>query len=237
MTFTEQLLTDYEPSDETIALVRDTKITLLVGIAGAGKDTIKSQLTRSSDYHDIVSHTTRPPRTNNGIPEVDGADYYFIDQQTALQMVDDRAFVEIKRVHDTMYGTSAAELRKAHDADKIAITDIDVQGVDEFKEIAPGVVAIFILPPSYSVWRDRLAKRYATPEEFAKEWDTRRASAIRELTRVLSVPYYHFLINDDLDRAVRVADEIAQRGDSFVRKDDEARLRARDLLVAIQTSI
>lgn len=232
----ESLIANYEPSEEAVELVRDSRITLLAGIAGAGKDTIKSRLLESSDYQDIVSHTTRAPRSNNGIPETNGVDYHFIDQATALQMAKDQEFVEIKQVHDTIYGTSVSELRRAHVGGKIAITDVDVQGVDEYKLLAPNVVAIFVLPPRYTEWRDRLAKRYTTPEEFEREWPKRRDSAIKELNRVLSVPYYHFLINDDLDRAVRVADEIAQRGDSFLRKDDEARLRARDLLAAIEVS-
>lgn len=233
----ESNIDDYLPSPQAVELVRAAKIVLLVGIAGAGKDTIKSRLLENDDFQDIVSHTTRDPRVNNGVPEVEGDDYHFIDKNKALEMVSTKEFIEIKRVHDTMYGTSVAELQRAYDNNKIAITDLDVQGVDEYKELSPGVVAIFILPPSYSVWRERLAKRYATEEEFTIEWSKRRASAIKELNRALSVPYYHFLINDDLDRAVRVADEIAHRNDSFQRKDDEARIRARDLLVAIETSL
>ena len=47
---------------------------------------------------------------------------------------------------------------------------------------------------------------------------------------MLEVPYYHVVINDDLDRAVRVCREIINRGDLFNQKDDEARLAARNLL-------
>ena len=38
------------------------------------------------------------------------------------------------------------------------------------------------------------------------------------------------IINDDLERAVRVTEEIILRGDIFKRQDDEARLAARNLL-------
>ena len=48
------------------------------------------------------------------------------------------------------------------------------------------------------------------------------------------MPYYHVIINDDLERAVRVCREIIERGDVFVRQDDEARLVARDLLEVLQ---
>jgi guanylate kinase len=230
----EQLTKVYEPAPETIELVQNSKITLLVGISGAGKDTIKHKLLEKEGYRDIVSHTTREPRTNNGIMEIDGKDYHFISNDIAAEMIKDEAFIEAKFVHGTVYGTSAREVELAHDAGKIAITDIDVQGVDEYKELSRDVVAIFILPPSYAVWRERLQKRYETIEEFEKEWPKRRVSAIMELEKALFVPYYHFIINDDLDRSVRIVDEIAHQGDLFNRKDDEARLLARDILDEIR---
>jgi guanylate kinase len=233
----DQLIANYEPSDRAIDLIRNTNITLLVGISGAGKDTIKKQLLTKSDYSDIVSHTTRAPRVNNGIMETPEIDYHFIDEPTARTMLENHDFIEAKFVHNTVYGTSIEELEKASSAHKIAITDIDVQGVAEYKAISPNVVAIFVIPPSYSVWRERLAQRYESTEAFEAEWTKRRNSAVSELTHALEVPYYHFVINDSLERAVTVSDEIAHRPDVFLRKDDEARLRARDLLTAIETSL
>ncbi|RWZ78251.1 MAG: hypothetical protein EOT05_00590 [Candidatus Microsaccharimonas sossegonensis] len=230
----EQLTQGYTPTPETVELVKNTKITLLVGISGAGKDTIKRQLLQKEGYCDIVSHTTRKPRNNNGIMEIDGEDYHFISPDTARTMLVRQAFIEAKFVHDTLYGTSANEVRLAHAANKIAVTDIDVQGVDEYKELSQDVIAIFILPPSYGVWRERLQKRYVTVEEFQAEWPKRRESAIMELEKALFVPYYHFIINDALDRSVRIVDEIAQHGDVFHRKDDVARLLARDILDEIR---
>jgi guanylate kinase len=233
----DQLLATYEPSDRAAELVQATKITLLVGISGAGKDTIKKELLKKADFRDIVSHTTRPPRVNNGVMEVPEVDYHFIDATSALQMIENKDFIEAKFVHGTVYGTSTEELQKAYDEKKIAITDVDVQGVSEYKELAQSVVAIFVIPPSYSIWRERLAQRYESVEAFEAEWTKRRNSAVSELSHALELPYYHFIINDELDRAVMVAEEIAHRPDVFYRKDDEARLRARDLLTAIQTSL
>jgi guanylate kinase len=230
----EQLTKGYTPTAETTELIQSSKITLLVGISGAGKDTIKRKLLEKEGYRDIVSHTTRVPRMNNGVIETDGDDYHFISNDLATEMINNKAFIEVKFVHDTVYGTSADEVKYAHDENKIAVTDIDVQGVEEYKDISRDVVAIFILPPSYAVWRERLQQRYATIEEFEAEWPKRRTSAIMELEKALFVPYYHFIINDDLDRSVRIVDEIAHQGDLFNRKDDEARLLARDILAEIQ---
>ncbi len=226
----ESLITNYQPTESTVQLVRDTKIALLAGISGAGKDTIKKQLLKLPEFRDIVSHTTRPPRINNGRAEQDGIDYHFIDQKIAEEMLMSHKFIEAKFVHGTVYGTSAAELKLAHDQNQVAITDIDVQGVAEYEQLAPGCIAIFIVPPDYRTWLERLKRRYATEEDFQAEWPKRHQSAIKELAHALEVPYYHVIINDDLERAVRVTEEIILRGDIFKRQDDEARLAARNLL-------
>lgn len=233
-----QKLQDYTPSSDTVALVKTARITLLAGIAGAGKDSIKHKLLKSDDFRDIVSHTTRPPRENNGIMEVDGQDYHFVDINAALKLAGEKAFVEAKAVHgDTLYGTSVAEIKAGQDEGKISITDVDVQGVGEYKQLSQNVIALFILPPSYEIWRERLAKRYHTVDELEAEWPKRRDSAIKELEYALSVPYYHFIINDDLERSVRIAGEIAHKPDSFRREDDEARLVARDILDELRSRL
>lgn len=231
----EQKIASYEASAETIELVRNTKIVLLVGISGAGKDTVKHQLLQKPIFRDIVSHTTRPARVNNGVAEVEGVDYHFIDQMTAEKMIDSREFIEVKFVHGTVYGTSVAEVKKTHDDGKIAITDVDVQGVSEYKQMSDQVVAIFILPPSYDVWRERLSHRYASDEEFEAEFPRRRESAIMELEKALATPYYHFIINGDLEHTVLVAEEIATEPEMVRSKDEEIRLLAAELLQEIKS--
>ena len=229
----QTLIENYQPTEEAIELVKKANITLLAGISGAGKDTIKKRLLQDPAFRDIVSHTTRPPRLNNSRPEIDGVDYHFIDIDRAEQMVKNHEFIEAKFVHGTVYGTSVAELQQIFEAGQAAITDIDVQGVAEYEALAPDNISIFLVPPDCTTWLERLKTRYITDEEFQAEWPKRRDSAIRELKHALEVPYYHVVINDDLDRAVRVCSEIINRGDLFNRKDDEARLAARNLLDAI----
>ena len=233
----ERLIIQYQPTQQTIDLVRSSRLVLFSGISGAGKDTVKRALmARNPIFHDIVSHTTRQPRHNNSTLEQDGIDYHFIDQATAQAMLEQEAFVEAKFVHGTVYGTSVAEIKKAHESGKVAVTDVDVQGVAEFKEISPEAISIFIVPPAYNVWLDRLKSRYTAEDEFIAEWPKRRASSVKELEHALNMPYYHFIINDDLDRAVRVSEEIILRDDVFYEKDNEARILAHNLLDQIRAS-
>jgi guanylate kinase len=229
-----QLIADYRPSQSTIELVKHTKIVLLAGISGAGKDTIKNEvIKKQNNFCDIISYTTRKPRINGDVHERQGADYYFIDKLVALEMLQKQQFVEAKLVHgDVIYGTSAFELQRVNDMGKIAITDIDVQGVDEYENISDSVVAFFIVPPSYNVWRQRLRKRYATTDEFETEWPKRRDSAIKELRLALEKSYYHFIVNDNLDNSVYCVNEIANTGGS--NADNNARLVARKILQEIE---
>ena len=227
---------NYQSSEDVRQLVASTKIVLLVGISGAGKDTTKQQLLQFPEFADIVSYTTRAPRQNQGIMELEGRDYHFVSQAVAAKMLDQHQFVEAKFVHGTLYGTGVEEIRAIHDAGHTAITDIDVQGVDEYKKLSQQVIAIFLLPPNYTEWRRRLRARYASEAEFENEWPKRFNSAIKELTHALNVPYYHFIINDNLDETVRIAREIAEKPDAYNLKDDEARLAARDLLDELRKS-
>lgn len=228
----DTLIDTYAPPAETLAVLKHAKIAILVGISGAGKDTIKRRLLAEPGFNNVVSHTTRAPRSNEGVQEVNGREYNFVRLDEAHAMLEKGEFVEAKFVHGTVYGTSIAAVQKAT-ADAIAVMDVDVQGVAEYKAISDGVVAIFVVPPTYEIWLDRLKRRYATEEDFLAAWPERRKTAIAELTKALEAPYYHCLINDDLDRAVEVASDIARRPDRFTRKDDEARLAARDLLRTI----
>ena len=62
--------------------------------------------------------------------------YYQEEQE---KMLDAHDFIEAKFVHGTVYGTGVAEIQAIHDAGRIAITDIDVQGVDEYKNLSQTV--------------------------------------------------------------------------------------------------
>lgn len=235
----ERLASDYKINQYGIEVVRGAKTVFIVGITSAGKDTIIKKMLEQPDYHLIVSHTTRQPRINNNVMEKDGIDYHFVTRQQMAELLAERKMIEVNCFGGNYYGTSLNELIIASDENKIAISDIDINGISSYYDIAPNsVTAIFIVPPNYNVWLDRVRNRYESIELFEKDWLVRREIAIKELEHVLSVPHYHFVINDDLDRAVKVVNKIAHHENNvFNRVDDEARLIAWDLLDAIKNTI
>lgn len=232
----EQYADTYTPPTSGIEFLKDTKIALLVGISGAGKDTIQTRLLENPEYHSIVTHTTRPPRENNGVLEQDGREYHFVSEAEMASLLENHNLIEINKFGQNYYGTSLAEFRKAYAENKIALGDIDINGIAAFREVVgDGVRAIFVVPPDYQSWHQRLRSRYTSDEDFERELPARRTIAVNELEHVLSVPYYHIIINDDLERAIGAVDDIAHRPNTFVRQDDEARLAARDLVEDIRS--
>lgn len=75
------------------------KVIALIGKAGAGKDfLLQKVLAAHPEYHEIISHTTRPPREG----EVNGKNYYFVTEEefAATPMLEEVTF------RDWHYGTS-----------------------------------------------------------------------------------------------------------------------------------
>ena len=231
----EELAKAYQPGARAREVVAKSNTILLVGISGAGKDTIQTHILKLPEYHRVVTHTTRAPRYNDGVLEQDGREYHFVSKDEMYELLETKQMIEINQFGGEFYGASVEEFERANQTGKIVVANIDVNGITAMRGLGGDAVrALFVLPPSYDEWMVRLKKRYPDEASFQDVFATRREIAIAELELALSVPYYHFIINDDLERAVRVVDEIAHRTDVFYRKDDEARLLARDILEEIR---
>ena len=194
---------NYVMSDQTLNLVKNTDLLLVAGVVSAGKDTTVNELLKSDRYYNIISHTTRQPRENHGILERDTYDYFFVDLAEAEHMVDDQAFIETKYVHGNVYGTSAIELQRAHDQQRVAVTDIDIEGVIEYLDVKPETHAVFLLPPSVETWLRRLTRRYGDLSVVTEELDKRFANARDEITKAKNDQRFIMVVNDDLMTTVK----------------------------------
>ena len=226
-------LQDYRVPESVKELVRNTNVVFTVGVTAAGKGTITKKLLETGKYHRIVSHTSRAPRLNHGVLEQEGVDYHFVDYETIEKMLDNGGFVEAKQFSGNIYGTSVAEIQMAHDEGKIAITDIEVQGVAEYKSFAENVVAVFLLPPDFKTWQKRIKGRYEGGPLDLEDMKKRMYTAIIELKEAFEKPYFEYVVNDDIDMAVKVVDELAH-GNFSPRKNSEAKAVAEHLLEELE---
>ena len=77
-------------------------IIVLLGASGSGKSTLENEIATRFGYKKIVSHTTRRPR----IGEINGEDYYFIDNSRFEDMIRQGLFAEYDEYSQKrMYGT------------------------------------------------------------------------------------------------------------------------------------
>lgn len=162
--------------------------------SGAGKTTLVKELIGTTPRVEVsVSHTTRPMREG----ERDGVEYHFIDIPTFRQMVTDHAFVEHAQVFDNFYGTARSatmdHLKRGIDI----ILEIDWQGARQVREMIPGAVSIFILPPTRPALEQRLCNRGQDSDEIISR---RMRDAISEMSHYNEFDY--LVINDDFDTAL-----------------------------------
>lgn len=228
------LINNYIPSENAVNTLRQTPLVLIVGITGSGRDTLINELVKTGEYYQLVTTTTRAPRTNNGVPEQHGVEYYFDTPEHAVENIKKGEYIEVSIVHGNINGLLVDELERAKQSGKIAITDIDDQGTYKYWSISPNVIPLFVVPPNFDEWLRRLKLRYQSTEEFEATWPTRRESAIRELESALNEPYYHYVINDDLDDAVRACAGIAH-GHTDVTNHKNA--NARQIVVHLLESL
>ncbi len=206
----QHVIDDYRMSSEAADLVRRTKLLLIAGIVGGGKNTVINEILKNSEYQEIISHTTRAPRLNHDMMERDGIDYHFVDPQYAEKLLNDKQFIEVKYVHNNVYGTTVAELRRAYNAGKIAVTDVDVHGLKEYLDIKPDTHAIFLLPPSIDTWLSRLQRRYGDLTKHEAEISKRFHTAHQEISLIKNDPRFILVINDDLSTTVERLSQIVR---------------------------
>lgn len=201
----------YEPSPERLNAVRDVPLLFMVGISGAGKNTIMQHLLAEypDQYHEFVTHTTRHPRANHGVMEQDGLEYHFIDLATAEEMLDNKDYIEANVYSNNIYGTSLAEIEAAQKEHRIGVGDIDVNGVANFIKLGLAVKPVFILPPSYEVWQQRFMSRYEGREINQEDWLNRMRAAKEEIEHAIDTDYYYLLVNEHLQESVERINAIA----------------------------
>jgi guanylate kinase len=125
--------------------------------SGAGKTTLSRMLiAETPDLKMSVSATTRPMRPG----EVEGRDYYFVEQKRFEQMVSGGELLEWATVFSNRYGTPRAPVEAALAAGQDVLFDIDWQGTQQLRSRSPNdVVSVFILPPSAMALEQRLHTR------------------------------------------------------------------------------
>lgn len=145
-------------------------------------------------FHFSVSMTTRPARPG----EADGVDYWFVDRERFERAREGGELVEWAEYSGYLYGTPYASIEQPLERGDDVLLDIEMLGSEQVRAAFPEAVMVFVEPPSMEVLEERLWGRGDTSDaDVAKRlgvarWQMERAREI----------FDHFVVNDDLARAV-----------------------------------
>ena len=160
--------------------------------SGVGKTTLTKKLAKNnSNFQISISHTTRKPRPN----EINGKDYYFVDQIEFDSLIKGNNFFEYASIFDNYYGTLKDPVLKFLSAGKDVLFDIDWQGTQQLKQINNlALVTFFILPPNIQVLKSRLSNRHKGQEKLIEERMKKFNEEVSHWNE-----YNYVVVNDDLE--------------------------------------
>ena len=172
---------------------KDGTMIILSSPSGAGKTTLTKKISAKDNFTVSISHTTRPPRTN----EINGKDYIFVDKEDFNQLIKNNQFLEHAEVFKNFYGSGKEKVYEELNNGKNVVFDIDWQGTEQIKKkkLNYKLITFFILPPSKKVLLDRLIKRDLKDEKIVNE---RMKQFEKDLQQWKN--YDYVVVNDDLER-------------------------------------
>ncbi len=132
------------------------KLIVISGPSGAGKSTIVFKAIEGRDDMCFsTSVTSRQARPG----EVDGREYFFIDRERFLQMIENDELLEHAEYVGNFYGTPRRFVEDKLAEGVSVFLDIEVQGARQVSVKMPEAIKIFVIPPSLDELRNRLVKR------------------------------------------------------------------------------
>jgi guanylate kinase len=224
----EEILSRYRVSDASKQILKDTPMVVLTGPSSSGRNTIIGEIRKQSEYYFIVSDTTRKPRSNNGVLEKNGEDYWFRSEEELLSDLKAGAFLEAEIIHSQQVsGISIRELKKASTAHKIAITDMDIGGIQNVVQAKPDVLPIIVLPPDFDEWQRRLDKRGSMDTH---EHRRRLRTAVTIFKEALKHDYFIFVVNQNYKQTAALIDTMAKNGSKGLENREDGHKLVKELL-------
>ena len=180
--------------------IQENIMVILSSPSGVGKTTITKKLHQKYPNLKIsVSHTTRPPRSN----EIDGVDYNFISKKKFEELINKKNFYEYAKIFENYYGTLKKNVDETIKKNDI-IFDIDWQGTKQLTSFRNlNIIKIYLITNSKSELKKRLLKR----DQNTKEEVEKRFNSFDEDIKHWN-DYDYILINKNLEACFKQVEQI-----------------------------
>ena len=171
--------------------IEENILVVLSSPSGVGKTTLTKKIQQKFPNFKIsVSHTTRPPRSN----EIDGIDYHFISKKEFEKLISNKKFYEYTKIFDNYYGTLKENVDKTIKVNDI-IFDIDWQGTKQLSNYKKlNLIKLYLITHNKKELKKRLLKR----DQNSKEDIEKRFNAFDEDVKHWN-DYDYVIINENLE--------------------------------------
>jgi len=210
-----ELIKDYQPLPEALALIGSIDLLMIIGGTSAGKTAIIKRL--GVPY--VITDTTRPIRPE----EINGSDYFFrTDYEELISEIRNRDFVQVAiGPAGDFYGTRSSSYPEVGLAVYAIVADV----IPQFRELGFNeTTSAFVVPPTFSEWMDRMDRHGIEKDQLQK----RLEEAKRSFNFALNDQQTHFIYNENLNKAVEQTKALING-----RSDPERETRARQAAQAI----
>jgi guanylate kinase len=172
------------------------RLVVLAGPTAVGKGTVSTYIRENyPEVHLSVSATTRAPRPG----EVDGVNYFFVDDDEFDRLIETGQMLETATVHNAYrYGTPRAPIDAAMAEGRSVLLEIDLQGARSVRAAMPEAVLVFLLPPS---WDELVRRLIGRGTEDSVEQARRLETAKVELAAQDEFDYK--VVNHEVSQAAR----------------------------------
>lgn len=183
--------------------IKKGRLFVFAAPSGSGKTTIaRNVLNKFPELVFSISATTRKARNI----EKHGKDYFFISEEEFKEKIEKNEFVEWEKFYDYYYGTLKSFVEKEIFNGVSVVLDIDVKGAVSIKESYPEAVLIFVSPPSLEELKSRLINRNTETDA-----DLKKRIERAEMEMSYKNKFDHVILNDDLEKAKKEAEEIIMK--------------------------
>ena len=185
------------------SILEPSRLVVLAGPTAVGKGTVSTFI--RENYPEVllsVSATTRAPRPG----EVEGVNYFFVDDEQFDRLIADGALLEWATVHNAFrYGTPRAPIEAALARGRSVLLEIDIQGARQVRAAMPEARLVFLLRRCWEVLVRRLIGRGT---ESTDEQRRRLETAKIELAEQDEFDYT--VVNSDVSEAAREVVDLMQ---------------------------